>query len=218
MLENYSGPRIAEGLRSASHALQILLNMAAQVEQDWSTGPLADVPERDIGTNEMIFHTITLSLIIMIAPETRLITQAIWTTLKTMLFSAIMLSDAVLASVAYIKPGSAPYTQTSVTHSELALQVLNILSCFSFIISQFGGVTSTSQGFEHLKKTFYLALDILAEAGDRNQANSLANTYVKEQCVSLASPAITRGKLVYFQLQAPTESRPKLQNPSKTPR
>lgn len=113
-----------------------------------------------------------------------------------------MLSDAILASVVYVQPGSTPYVQASLTPSELALQVLRILSHFSFIISQFGGVTSTSQGFEQLKKTFYLALDILAHAnGGANTThtnNGLADIYVKDQCLSLKSPAITTGELDYF--------------------
>jgi hypothetical protein len=120
-----------------------------------------------------------------------------WTTLKTLLFSAVMLSEAILSSVVYIKPASSPYTRASTTSSELALQVLHIFTHFSFIISQFGGVTSTSQGFEQLKKTFYLSLDILSQAdsmSDGRQTNgSLADEYVRDQSLFLYSPAFTNG-------------------------
>lgn len=108
-----------------------------------------------------------------------------------------MLSEAILSSVVYIKPASSPYTRASTTSSELALQVLHIFTHFSFIISQFGGVTSTSQGFEQLKKTFYLSLDILSQAdsmSDGRQTNgSLADEYVRDQSLFLYSPAFTNG-------------------------
>lgn len=107
-----------------------------------------------------------------------------------MLFSTIMLSDAILASVVYIQPGSTPYVRASTSSSELALRVLEILSCSAFIISQFGGVTSTSQGFEHLKRTFYLALDILV-GESHGTRDDLPNTYVKNQCLVLKSPSFT---------------------------
>lgn len=103
-----------------------------------------------------------------------------------------MLSDAILASIVYIEPGSISYVQASTSPSELALRVLEILSCSAFVISQFGGVTSTSQGFEHLKKTFYLALDILAQETHETH-DDLPNTYVKDQCLILNSPSFTRG-------------------------
>jgi hypothetical protein len=108
-----------------------------------------------------------------------------------------MLSDAILTSVVYIHPTSTPYTQASTSASEIALHVLEILSHFSFIISQFGGVTST--GFEQLKKTFYLALDILAQENDRAQHNDgLVNSYVRDQCLALKSPAIAGSRESIF--------------------
>ncbi|KXN93401.1 hypothetical protein AN958_00325 [Leucoagaricus sp. SymC.cos] len=174
-LEGYSDSKKSEGLRSALETLQVLGDIAMKVEQDWSVGPLAGASDHEI------------------APDTRPITQTIWTTLKTLLFSTIMLSDAILASVVYIQPGSTPYTQASTSSSELALRVLQILSHFAFVISQFGGVTSTSRGFEQLKKTFYLALDILVQEDGGNQKNeNLANRYVKDQCFALKSSAITQ--------------------------
>lgn len=109
-----------------------------------------------------------------------------------MLFSSIILSDAILASIVYIEPGSISYVQASTSPSELALLVLEILSCSAFMISQFGSVTSTSQGFEHLKKTFYLALDILAQES-HGAHDDLPNTYVKDQSLVLKSPSFTRG-------------------------
>ncbi|KAF5360391.1 hypothetical protein D9756_004582 [Leucocoprinus leucothites] len=166
-LEGYSDSKKSEGLRAASETLQLLLDMAVRLEQDWSTAPLASATE---------------------PPDSRPVTQAIWSVLKTMLFSTIMLSDAILASIVYIKPGSSPYIQTSTSSSKLALRVLEILSSFAFIISQFGGVTSSSQGFEQLKKTFYLALDILAQTSNGTPENhDLANSYYAKKALVLAS-------------------------------
>ena len=88
-----------------------------------------------------------------------------------------MVAEATLSASVFIPPR--PY---ELTPASLALQVLETLSHLSFIISQFGGVTTTTQGFEHLKKTFYLALDILAQ-GDGD--GSIAEAYVRQVCFTL---------------------------------
>ena len=55
----------------------------------------------------------------------------------------------------------------------------NIAHLISSFLSEFGGVTTTTQGFEHLKKTFYLALDILAHGdGERGDSGMKAEAYV----------------------------------------
>ncbi|KAF7767893.1 hypothetical protein Agabi119p4_7136 [Agaricus bisporus var. burnettii] len=177
LLGSRSTSRVTKGLSASMETLDILRDMAMQIEEDWNKGHLVDVLEHDI------------------APATRPITQAIWTTLKTLLFSVVMISEAILSSVVYIKPASSPYNQASTTSSELALQVLHIFSHFSFIISQFGGVTSTSPGFEQLKKTFYLALDILSQVDSASYGgqsrNSLPEDYVRDQSLFLQSPSFT---------------------------
>jgi len=56
------------------------------------------------------------------------------------------------------------------------------MSHLAFVISQFGGVSSLpGQGFQELKKTFYLALDVLAAEPPRAQA------YVEQACIALSS-------------------------------
>lgn len=56
------------------------------------------------------------------------------------------------------------------TASSMALAVLRIFSHLSFVISQFGGVTSQSEGgFRELRKTFYTALDILSADGEASE-------------------------------------------------
>jgi hypothetical protein len=119
-------------------------------------------------------------------PDSKNFTKSIWTTLKTLLFSNIMLSEAILSASVFIPPRTHGLTPAS-----LALQVLHTLSHLSFVISQFGGVTTTTQGFEHLKKTFYLALDILAQ-GDGD--GSKAEVYVRQMCFTLNSQRTESGK------------------------
>ena len=96
-----------------------------------------------------------------------------------------MLAEAVLSAFVFIPPR--PH---KLTPSSLALQILETLTHLSFVISQFGGVTTTTQGFEHFKKSFYLALDILAQ-GDGN--GSKAEAYVKQVCFTLNSQRTETG-------------------------
>ena len=125
----------------------------------------------------------------MPAQDSKETTKSIWTMLKTLLFSNIMLAEAVLSVSVYLRPGSSQITPTS-----LALQTLHILSHLSFIISEFGGVTTTTQGFEHLKKTFYLALDILAHGdGEHGDSGMKAEAYVQQSCFALNSQRAESG-------------------------
>lgn len=118
-------------------------------------------------------------------PDSKNFTKSIWTTLKTLLFSNIMVAEAVLSASVFIASRLHEPTPAS-----LALQVLQTLSHLSFVISQFGGVTAPTQGFEHLKKTFYLSLDILAQ-GDGN--GSKAEAYVRHVCFTLNSQRTESG-------------------------
>ena len=119
--------------------------------------------------------------------------------MKTFLFSNIMLAEAVLSASVFIPPRP-PHHKFIITPSSLALQVLHTLSHLSFVISQFGGVVATSnntEGFEHLKKTFYLALDILAHQGDDGdedeESKKDAETYVRQVCFTLNSQRTETG-------------------------
>jgi len=100
------------------------------------------------------------------------------------------MAEAVLSASVFTPPR--PY---GLTPASLALQVLQTLSHLSFVISQFGGVTTTTQGFEQLKKTFYLALDILAQ-GDGDGAK--AEAYVQQVCFTLNSQRTETGKQITF--------------------
>jgi hypothetical protein len=113
----------------------------------------------------VVFHVVFLTAMQFVEPETRDITQAIWNVLKTLLFSTIMITDAALSNLVFVPPKSHSLykAKNSLPRSPvLAARVLHTLSRLSFIISQFGGVTTTStSGFMELKKVFYLSIDIL---------------------------------------------------------
>jgi hypothetical protein len=79
----------------------------------------------------------------------------------------VMLSQSVLSTITYTPPVSStaapPDPERAATHSSLALSTLRTLSHLSFVITKFGGVTSTSGvGFAELKRVFYSALDVLS--------------------------------------------------------
>ncbi|KAH9979211.1 hypothetical protein BJV77DRAFT_1062687 [Russula vinacea] len=124
-----------------------LEQLTSSVESDWAQSALAQVESEDD-----------------IASESREIAMNIWTVLKTLLFTTIMLLQSILSTVTYSRPvTSAQSLEHSPTHSSLALSTLRTLSHLSFVINKFGGVTSTSSdGFAELKRVFYSALDVLS--------------------------------------------------------
>ncbi|KAG7440838.1 uncharacterized protein BT62DRAFT_1080517 [Guyanagaster necrorhizus] len=81
-----------------------------------------------------------------------------WSTLKTLLFSTIMIAESVLSSIIYVPP--------TLTTTTIALTSLFALSHLAFVIQRFGGITASGNGFKELKQTVYLALDIIASQGD----------------------------------------------------
>jgi hypothetical protein len=117
----------------------------------------------------------------------------IWTMLKTLLFSTIMIGEASLSSLVFIPAhiaqrlapsssyfASAPDSPQDTASSSLAKMTLHSLSHLSFVISQFGGVGSAEGGFPELKKVFYLVLDILAVDKEGSE------TFVRQLCASFA--------------------------------
>ena len=97
-----------------------------------------------------------------------------------------MLLQSVLSTITYSHPVASAATSLKSkgsltqlpTHSSLALSTLRTLSHLSFVITKFGGVTSTSNaGFAELKRVFYTALDVLS--GDVEASE----TFVKTLCL-----------------------------------
>ncbi|KAH9989689.1 hypothetical protein BJV74DRAFT_922453 [Russula compacta] len=143
-----------DGWNSLQAVLAHLHQVATNVENDWAQSAFAGIEnENDI------------------APESRQVAANIWTVLRTLLFTTILLSQSILSTITYTRPLSSavashrprqPFTHLP-THSSLALSTLSTLSRLSFVITKFGGVTSTSTaGLAELKRVFYSALDVLS--------------------------------------------------------
>ncbi|KAL0069888.1 hypothetical protein AAF712_003158 [Marasmius tenuissimus] len=134
-----------------------------------------------------------------------------WQILKTLLFSCVMITEAVLSSSLYLPPSAyssvLPPVSTSpradtVTPATLAFHTLQILGHLSYVVNQFGGVTSmgapTEDGnasgvFKEMRKTFYLALDILSATAARvMQTRHLVESFINDLCrgVSLNNSTI----------------------------
>ncbi|KIM89224.1 hypothetical protein PILCRDRAFT_768547 [Piloderma croceum F 1598] len=159
------------GLVVAGRTLNVMEGLARDVERAWVIGGLDE-------------------------PESRELTTQIWTILKTFLFTTIMISESILSTTVFIPPSSfssssSPSTSTSTqtpTPKSLSLQTLQTLSHLSFIISQFGGVTTTSTSstdFPELKKTFYIALDVLTSSereGSSAEDGGIGEQFVKRLC------------------------------------
>lgn len=128
-----------------------------------------------------------------------------WSTLKTLLFTTIMMVQAVLSTLIYVPPPS-PESRAPIDASPhaFALTALRIFSHLSFVLPQFGGVTSTAQNsFVELKKVFYTALDILssdAAASQRFVRILCEDARLQGQLIQVASSA-SSSALTYYPLQ-----------------
>ncbi|KDQ62276.1 hypothetical protein JAAARDRAFT_189618 [Jaapia argillacea MUCL 33604] len=142
--------------------LKTLDSVSEKVEQAWVGSALAGVSGDDD-----------------ILPESREVSTHIWVLHKTLLFSTLMLSQSALTSLVFVrKPPSPP--------SFMALSILKTLSHLSFVISQFGGITASGEGsFRELKKTVYMALDVISVDRDGSER------FVKELCSQFERAHIT---------------------------
>lgn len=91
-----------------------------------------------------------------------------------------MIAGAGLSGVVYIAP--TPSDPSNIDPQTHALKTLQTLSHLSFVITQFGGVTTTStQGFTELKTTFYLAIDLLAQGSALEVEEFVKDLYQSSQ-------------------------------------
>lgn len=144
---------------------------ASNVENDWAQSALARIENEDD-----------------IASDSREVATNIWTVLKTLLFTTIMLLQSILSTITYSHPVASAVTPPThlPTHSSLALSILRTLSHLSFVITKFGGVTSTSSaGFAELKQVFYTALDVLSSDVEASE------TFVKALSLHVATSSST---------------------------
>lgn len=153
--------RPKDGISVAEDILQLYSTMSQCMAANWKGSVLSTVPEDSI------------------SPESLGLTRSIWNIFKTLLFSMIMVSEAVLSSIIFVPPQVYLLHNNGPTPSSLALITLRTLSHLSFVVSQFGLFTTSSpdESFKELKKTFYIALDILADGKVQ------AERFVREVCV-----------------------------------
>lgn len=105
-------------------------------------------------------------------PDSRELSEKVWTVLKTFLFSTLMVQQSVLDGILYVPPPRSLNNRSSKTSSasDLCCSILVTLSSISFVIATFGGVTAGAspnadgegRSFPELKKVFYMAVDILS--------------------------------------------------------
>jgi len=95
-----------------------------------------------------------------LAEGSRVAATSIWSCLKTLLFATIMVSRPVLlASIRQVSPAPS-----------VASSFLINLWHLAFVTSKFGGISAHATGFEELKQTCYLALDIIASSPIESEA------------------------------------------------
>ncbi|KAI0684715.1 hypothetical protein C8T65DRAFT_593381 [Cerioporus squamosus] len=160
--------RRVPGWDAIGRTLARLQLLTAAVEKDWSRCPLAGVNN----DNELADD------------GTREIATATWQVLKTLLFTNLMVLQSILSAVVFIpsphgeqstaSPSALPATPSPCA---IALDTLHTLSHLSFVMPQFGGVASTSEGgLPELKRAFYMALDVLSASATE------AGRFVQELC------------------------------------
>ncbi|KAI9443299.1 hypothetical protein H4582DRAFT_2118240 [Lactarius indigo] len=190
-----------EGWNTLEAVATRLQKLASSVENDWAQSALAGIEdENDIGVCLTTLCLVACGSPNISVPDSRELAANIWTTLKTLLFMTVMLSQSILSTITYTRPVSSEPERSSAympTHSSLALSTLRTLSHLSFVITKFGGVTSTSSvGFAELKRVFYSALDVLSADVEASE------TFVKSLDVHASASSSTGGRTANYLMRA----------------
>lgn len=193
--------RRVPGWEASGNALSRLQSLSAALETGWSRCPLAGVREdSDLAGTTSINTPSTYVFIYSIAEGvTREIATATWQVMKTVLFTTLMILQSILSTVVFVPHPHgeryAPSSSTSAAPSPyaIALEALHTLSHLSFVMPQFGGVASTSEGgLPELKRAFYMALDVLSASEVE------AGRFVQELCRhSGTTTAKGKGEFIY---------------------
>ncbi|KAI0763632.1 hypothetical protein BD413DRAFT_606606 [Trametes elegans] len=152
--------RRTQGWEVIGRTLSRLQLLTSAVQRDWEKCPLAGATKEE----NLSDH------------ETREASAATWSILKTLLFTTLMVAQSVLSAVVFV-PNAHTQESSSISPQSIGLRVLHVLSNLSFVMPQFGGVASTSEGgLPELKRAFYMALDVLAAS------DAAAERFVAELC------------------------------------
>lgn len=148
--------------------------MGQSLEEGWQNSLLSGISDQSsIGMFISLNGKKTSSLkSVASEPDSRELSEKVWTVLKTFLFSTLMVQQSVLDGILYVPPPRSPSNRSSKTSSasDLCCSILVTLSSISFVIATFGGVTAGAspnadgegRSFPELKKVFYMAVDVLS--------------------------------------------------------
>ena len=161
--------------------------MTRNLEDDWRRNPWVDI-EREEEIPESARDTLT---------------QA-WGVLKTILFATVMVQQSVINATVYLPPPSSKTVsplEPSVTPASLALFLLQTLSNLSFVITKFGGVTSTAHTsiFPQLRRVFYSALDVLStdQQASEKFVTTLCRTGKRNSMSMRSSKVMEKAKMAF---------------------
>ena len=172
-----------------NETLVVFETIARNLQEDWRHNPWVDAQ-----TEEEIPESVR-----------EILTQA-WGVLKTVLFATVMVQQSVVTAAIYLPPPSkraAALLEPNVTPASLVWLLLQTLSNLSFVITKFGGVTSTARTsvFPQLRRLFYSALDVLStdQAASEKFVIHLCQTG-KEYVTSSKSPKAMESAQLAFSL------------------
>ena len=167
--------------------LLVFEEMARNIQDDWRRNPWVDAQ-----TEEEIPES---------ARET--LTHA-WGVLKTILFATVMVQQSIITAMIYLPPPSSKTVlplESNVAPASLARLLLQTLSNLSFVITKFGGVTSTARTsvFPQLRRLFYSALDVLStnQVASGNFVISLCQTGKQSTAPAKPSQVMESAKMAF---------------------
>ncbi|KAG8983105.1 hypothetical protein FRB93_007662 [Tulasnella sp. JGI-2019a] len=127
--------------------------LSGRIETDWTRSELSQViDEQDLATSSISQAT------------------EIWNILKTFLFSTVLISQSILATLTF---EAVPRGDDSrfMSTTQLVSSIVNTFFHLAFVTSKFGGgLTSSGGGFPEQKRAFFTALDIMASDGHQTAA------------------------------------------------
>lgn len=151
---------IQEVWKMLDEITNFLQSICIQVEESWRSSPLALV-DLQFYLGELILVSSLFVLNSTSLQDDMELSEHTWAILKNLLFTTLMVNQAVLDALLFLQPiGSSNYKASNITSN-----IIRTLSALSFVIETFGGVASTGgegPSFPELKRVFYMAIDITA--------------------------------------------------------
>lgn len=189
-----------------NETLLVFEEMSRNLQDDWRRNPWVDAQTEE-ETPESARETLTLA----------------WDVLKSILFATVMVQQSVVTATIYLPPSSTEIMsllEPHITPASLALLLLQTLSNLSFVITKFGGVTSTARTsvFPQLRRVFYSALDVLStnQAASEKFVIGLCQTGKQNVTPSRSSKVMESARMAFslacIEQLVPNISEEKIQN------